>query len=127
MRIRKQVLDWAVVYANSTTPNFHPATQWLDANDFTKIRVTQDNRAFIGNMEIAAAYQTANVENSPDTAVAIDSAASADGMVYPTAWVDLASAMQGKQLVRFGRIGKLSSGSTLSLGNNWILLESAED
>lgn len=127
MRIRKRILDWAVVYANSTTPIFHPATQWLDANDFTKVRVTQDNRAFIGNMEIAAAYQTANVENSPDSAVAIDSAASADGMVYPTAWVDLASAMQGKQLVRFGRIAKLSSGSTLALGNNWILLESAED
>lgn len=127
MQIRKLILDWAVVYANSTTSIFLPGTRWLDANDFTKIRVTQDNRGLIGNMEIGAAYQTANVENSPDSATLIDSTASTDGMVYPSAWVDLASAMQGKQLVRFGRLGKLSSGSTLSLGSSWILLESAED
>ena len=99
----------------------------MDANEFTKIRVTQDNRALIGNIEVSAAYQTANVENSPDSATAIDSYASANGMVYPTAWVDLATAVQGKQLVRFGRLAKLSSGSTLALVQSWILLESAED
>ena len=127
MRIRKLTLDWAAVYSDSTTPDFHPATPWLDANEYTKIRVTQDNRAFIGNIEVSAAYQTANVENSPDSATAIDSYASASGMVYPSAWADLASAVQGKQLVRFGRLAKLSSGSTLALGQSWILIESAED
>lgn len=81
MKIRKYNLGWAVVYANSTTPIFHPTTEWEDANEFTKIRVTQENRGLIGNMEVGAAYQTANVENSPDTAVLIDSTAAADGMV----------------------------------------------
>ena len=127
MRIRKLTLNWVVVHANSTSTIFHPATQWMDANEFTKIRVTQDNRGLIGVIEIGAAYQTANVENSPDSATRIDSTASADGMVYPTAWVDLASAVQGKQLIRFGRLAKLSSGSTLALGGNWILIGSAED
>ena len=50
MRIRKLTLDWVAVYAKSTTPIFHPETQWMDANDFTKIRVTQENWAFIAGI-----------------------------------------------------------------------------
>lgn len=99
----------------------------MDANDFTKIRVTQDNRGLIGVIEIGAAYQTANVENSPDSATLIDSTAASDGMVFPSDWNDLSTVVKGKQLIRFGRMAKLTSGSTLALGGNWILLESAED
>ena len=127
MRIHKLILGWKIVHANSTTAIFHPDTEWREANAYTKIRVTQDNRGLIGAMEIGAAYQTANVENSPDTAVLIDSTAAADGVVYPTDWNDLNTAVKGKQLIRFGRLAKLTSGSTLALGGSWILIESAEE
>lgn len=127
MRIRKIGLGWTVVHANSTTPIFHPGTEWRDASTITKVRVTQDNRGLVGSMEIGAAYQTANVENSPDTAVLLDSTAAADGMVYPTDWTDLSAVVKSKQLIRFGRLAKLTSGTTLALGGSYILIELAED
>lgn len=116
-----------IVHADSTTPIFHPATEWMDASKFQKVRVTQDNRGLIGVIEIGAAYQTANVMNSPDSATLLDSTASADGMVFPSDWNDLSTIVKGKQLIRFGRLAKLTSGSTLALGGNWTEIEYAED
>ena len=126
-RIRKMILDWAIVHANSTTPIFHPATEWKEASAFQKVRVTQDNRGLIGLIELGAAYQTANVEDSPDSATLLDSTANADGMVFPSDWNDLSTIVKGKQLIRLGRMAKLTSGSTLALGGNWTLIEIAED
>ena len=50
MRIRKLTLGWVAIYAKSTTQIFYPETEWMDANDFTRIRVTHDNRAFIAGL-----------------------------------------------------------------------------
>lgn len=72
--------------------------------------------ARIGNITVAGGYQTADVENSGDTPASVGSVQTGNGVLFPTGGlVDISSTTGQKQLIRFGYVVILSSGSTLSL------------
>ena len=108
-------LPWAAVYANSDqTALFHPATPWMDASRVEKLRVTFEMTAKTSVMSVAMGYQTANVENSPDTAATIATTSpykAAEGVHYADALEDIATATASKQLIRFGWLTKTTSGT----------------
>ncbi|MCB9761267.1 MAG: hypothetical protein H6739_15605 [Alphaproteobacteria bacterium] len=115
--IRKYPLPWTTVFTASTTAAFLPATAWMQASEVDKLRVTWELRGRTGNLEVTAGYQTADVENNPDSATAIGSYVSSDGMTYPSSGFTSVSAnTEGKQLVRFGWMCKNSTGTDDSLG-----------
>ncbi len=99
-RMRTIALPWTTVYANSTTVRVEPATGWMRASDFAKMRGTLEVRALLGDLEVAIGYQTANVETSPDTAVALTAYETTDDVHFAAGWTSVQSAMEGKQIVR---------------------------
>jgi len=59
-----------------------------------------------------SASATANVENSADSATALGSYSTSNGVAYPSAWEDISAYTEQKQLIRFGWLVKNTSGST---------------
>ena len=112
--IRRVPYAWATVYALSTAEVFLPTTGWMSATTVASLRPTPEMRARTGNIEIAFAYQTANAEGSPDTAVALTAWLTADGIGY-NSFVDVSSATGSKQMIRFGIMVRLSTGAALGL------------
>ena len=117
-KVERIGLEWTTVYSRSETATFAPGSRWYRASDVAKVRVPFEMRDSDTDIEVSAAYQLANVENSPDSpALAIGSYATSDGNIYPTSFADINSATEAKQLIRFGWLCRNTNGSgtTLSL------------
>ena len=116
--IRRLGFSWTTAFSVLSTGDgtFIPLTGWMPSADVGKARSTWEAHSeAAANMITRPGYQTANVENSPDTAVALGSdSQSSNGMKYGTAMTDISSVTQAKGLVRFGIWVKLASGSTLA-------------
>ncbi|MDP2308585.1 MAG: hypothetical protein Q8P18_21370 [Pseudomonadota bacterium] len=106
---------WTVVYSNNTLTLEHPVTGWMWASDFMMVRGTLEIVCRLNNIEVALGYQTADVENSPDTAVAFGGYKTSNGVHYPAGWEDISSVTQGKQLIRMVLFAKNASGSTVNM------------
>jgi hypothetical protein len=104
-----------MVAADSTTEVFLPATGWMQAADVAKIRTSFELRGVTGTINVLVGYHTANVENSPDAATNTGTFQTSGGVYFGSSFTDVSAAMQAKQLVRFGFVVKLTSGSTLSV------------
>lgn len=113
--IKTFAFSWTTVYSNNTLTLDHPVTGWMRASDFKKIRGTLEIISRLNNIEVSFAYQTADVENSPDTVTAFGAYKTSDGVHYPTGWTDVSSVMEGKQLVRIVLLAKNSSGTAVNL------------
>jgi hypothetical protein len=114
MKIRTIQLPFMTLSTNSTSNLFLPATGWLPTDYITQMRPTWELRQANGNIQLSPAYQVADHEDSPGTSTALATLTSSTGMQYPTGWTDVSSSLGGKQLVRFGWIVNLTSGSTLA-------------
>jgi hypothetical protein len=102
-------------FAASTSSVFLPVTGWYSTNGMSKIRFVTEVRSNGPFMTLKPAYQTANVENSPDTpAIGLGSSIVADGVTYGSL-TSVTSDTESKQMVRFGWLVALSEGSTLSM------------
>ncbi len=111
MRRSKIPLPFTTLLCKSTTATFWPMTPWMDASQVGSLRFTLEIRCLEGDQEISGAYQTANVENSPDSAVAVGSYANSNGMSYGSSFTDVSANTQPKQLVRLGCLVKNTSTS----------------
>ncbi len=103
--------DWTTLLCKTTGATFWPATAWMDAKGVGSLLCNFEVRCLEGDQEISAAYQTANVENSPDSAVALGSYTAGNGQTYASAFTNVSSNTQPKQLVRFGYLVKNTSTS----------------
>lgn len=65
-------------------------------------------------MSVALGYQTANVENAPDAAVALTTFKTTEDLYYGPSFSDVTANTLPKQLVRPVWIVKLTSGSALA-------------
>jgi hypothetical protein len=116
--MRRIILPWTSVYANTQTPTklFMPCTIWLNAADVKYLKAVWELISAMANVSIEFAYQTANVENSPDTpAVAVGSAQTSAGVSYGSV-TDVSANTNGKKLVRFGFLVTNTSAQALVLG-----------
>lgn len=89
--------------------NFIPLTRWISTADVNKnARAAIEMQGDTGSCQIAPGYQTANDQDSPDTAVKLGGLAfvGADGIQYPTGYTDISTAVDAKLLVRFGVLVK---------------------
>ena len=106
-KIKRHPMGWTTVYADSNTATFHPATPWMPASDIEGVRCTFEVagiRPGTEGLQVRAGYQTADVENSPDSATGFGALTTADTneVKYPAAFVDISSSTSAKQLIRFG-------------------------
>jgi hypothetical protein len=102
-------------YTSGGTKKFLPATPWMPAESAKRARGTFELISSQANLSVTFAYQTANVENAPDTATDCGSAQTSDGVSYGTI-TDISSGTNGKHLVRFGYNCTNTSGAVQVLG-----------
>jgi hypothetical protein len=110
MQLRTIPLPWTTLVVASENDAFFPATPFMEAPSITTIRRALEIAAEFGDMEVAVAYQTADVENAPDTPVAFGGFQSTIDVFYPDALTNIASVTAGKQLIRFGFVARNKSG-----------------
>jgi hypothetical protein len=104
-----------VVFSNSTTAIFFPASGWTSTQDFDFLRDSLETRNMMaGNvMSIQITYQTCNTPDSPDAAVALASVRTSDGLTWPVAYTDESATTNAKQFIRGGYLVKNASDSTV--------------
>jgi hypothetical protein len=94
-------LPWTTVYATSNSARVEPASQWFRVGDSAKGRATLEIRELMGDAEVEIGIQVADVENAPGAVTSLTSYKTTNGVHYPTVWVGLIGALEGKQLFRF--------------------------
>ena len=121
MNLKTISLPWESVLACTTTKAFNPVTQWMDPAEFQKIRATMEIRNRCGsNIEVAVGYQLADVENAPLNDFEVESYIGPTGwkndtgVYYPARWDgSIVGQAASRQLIRFGFMTKLATGTTL--------------
>ena len=108
-------VPWTTVHCASTTPLFIPVSPFMSAPDIQYLRCSFELQARIGNIQVQAAYQTANDPRSPDTAVGFGDTVSTEGFEDPSDHEDVGATFKARQLYRLGFLCSNTSGSTLSL------------
>lgn len=102
--------------SSNVVGTFFPDTPWMSAANVGRVRPTYEVVYRTGNLTIAFAYQTCDVETSQDTPITVGSY-NAAGVAFPTTgYTDISTNTSPKQLVRFGWLVMLSAGTTQSFG-----------
>ena len=116
-KMKRYPLPWTTVYSSSTTPDFLPATAWMEASRVESVRATFEMRAKTGDIEVSFAFQTANVPDTPSPAggTSVGNYQDSNAVLYPSGITAIGSSTAGKQLVRFGWLCKNTSSSDLNL------------
>jgi hypothetical protein len=114
VQLRTIPLPYTTVASETTANTFIPATGWISTNRVAKLRPTWELIQATGSIRVAPAYQTADVENAPGTATAIGSQVSSTGLKYAVTWTSVLTELETKQLVRFGWLTSLVTGTTLA-------------
>ncbi|MFZ5477081.1 MAG: hypothetical protein ACOZNI_09930 [Myxococcota bacterium] len=114
--MKKFRIPFTTVFAESTTAVGIPVTGWFEAEDFGRLGFDLELRAKTGVLEVALGYETADNEDTPDTAVAVTSYRTANGFTFRGSLTDISATTAGKRLIRIVFLVKLTSGSTLALG-----------
>lgn len=121
MNLKTINLPWETAMACATSKALNPVTQWMDPAEFQKMRATMEIRNRCGaNIDVAVGYQLADVENAPLNDFEIESYngpsgwKSSNGVFYPERWDEtIVGQASSRQLIRFGFMTKLSSGTAL--------------
>ena len=113
--MRRMSLSWLTWFVDSTTVVSIPAGDWMDTDDVAKIGFELEMRAKTGLMEVALGYETADNQDTPDTAVAVTAYRTTNGLTQRGGVTDVASTTAGKKYIRPVFMVKLTSGSTLTL------------
>ena len=114
MARRSIPLPWTFVVATSTSDVFVPVTGWFAAQEIKKIAIVMEIVGLIGQTQIKRAYQTADSPSSADSATGVGSFVSANAVSYPSSSTDISATTEAKQLIRFGFIVSLATGSTIA-------------
>lgn len=95
----------------SSTPIFHPLTDWIDTTGLDSARFTLEMRQETGNARLNAAYQYSDTQDPTANATAASPAVTcvANGITYG-AWQSMTSGQ--KLFVRFGANCDQEDGST---------------
>ncbi len=96
-------LPWSTVHCHKYPENsgkFVPRTPWMSASRVQFVKAVFEVAAMMTNGRVKFAYQTADVESAPDTAVAVGGAPTADG-IQRVQRTDISSAVANKALIRF--------------------------
>ena len=112
-----------VIFVNTDTFKFFPATTWFSAQDIDKVRDSLEtlNMPAAAAMTITLGMQVANNPDAPDTpAGGLASSRTSDGMTYPIAFVDKSSTTNARQLVRFGYLAKNTTAADTTLRQAWV-------
>lgn len=115
MQTKTIPFPWTTVYCSSVTAVFIPVGPWMSAPEIQYLRASFELQVRNGNIQVQAAYQTANDPRSPDTAVGFGDTVSTDGYEDPSDITDVGATFKARQLFRFGFLCSNTSGSTLSL------------
>jgi hypothetical protein len=126
INMRKIPIPWTTVFSNDTAGTFQPATGWYDTSIIAQIRGEFELRARMNQLDVTLAYQTANVETSPDAAVPFGAARSSDGIEFPTGYAPTTTKTDGKRQKRFGFFVKNTTGTAISMGRVAAVLELIE-
>lgn len=108
-------LPWTVVYANSTSQRSFPASGWMSTSLFAKVKGDFEMRERISDLEVSLGYETANVENSPDSPGSIGSFQTTNNVFYGSSWSDITTYTDGKAIFRFVWLAKNTAGSSLTM------------
>jgi hypothetical protein len=111
---RRLSLPWTSVYAVNTTAAFFAATGWMSTDQVRKLRFVTELRVKGPDAEVVCAYQTANVENAPDSSAGVGDPITSEGVVYGSL-TDISTSTGGKQLIRFGWNVRLTTGSSFTM------------
>lgn len=104
---RKNDTDWV----------FHPVGVPVDANGFQLVRPSIELSQSSGALIVRPAVRTSNDGSSWDTPVAIGSQTrSSNGITYGSAFEDMTSTTNAKQLVQPGIESKNTTGTSLEMG-----------
>jgi hypothetical protein len=117
---RKITIPYALQRTISETGLFIASTPFLDAAPVKRVRRVADIQGIEANFEVAFAYQTADTASSPNQATAVGAYLTANGMAFPTSFVDISSATGGAQLVRFGWIVRKTASSGTTPATAWV-------
>ncbi len=104
-------------------------TAWLDAGAMEKARMGWEaSGQTAANMVTRPGLQVANVETAPDAAVTLGAdTLTSSGVKFPSAFTDVRTTTQGRQLARLGLWVKNPSGTTtlqcVLLHNAWLELD----
>jgi len=119
MSVRSIPLPFAMIASDSTSATFSPVTGWMSAAQISQLRAIWELVSLTSDIEVAPAYQVANVEDSPGTsAIITGSYGTTTGMKYPSTWKDVSSALDSQQLIRLGWLHKLGSAGSLAVA--WV-------
>lgn len=133
--MRRFILEPTTLCTGSTSAIFVPATAWSLSADIVLARVAEFEIAAVqGLATCAPAYQVANAEDSPGAIEVIDPNNTYRGSVdvyyasdFRNIRVDATAPLKSNQLVRFGWLVKLSSGSTLGFVVARAVIETTEN
>jgi len=126
MPVQRIVLSWTTIWGIDTTGSFIPVTGWIPTAGIQKVRCTIEMHGRNGNLSSAVAYEVTDDPQSPPggtSGTAIGSAVSSDGYSSQTSFTDITTDTNAKQFIRFGFVGKLTTGSTLATGRITAVLE----
>lgn len=115
--MKRIALPWTTVFAFTTGANYRfiPASGWLNAASVKNVRGTFEVVSPQTYLSVTFAYQTANVEDTPDTARSVGSALTTEAMSYGTV-EDISAYTFSKQLVRFGWLVQNTNAASLIVG-----------
>lgn len=105
MSTRNVYMPWTMVFADSNVDaTFIPVTPWMSTTGIRQLRAPFELAAADSNLEVAPAYQTADVYSDPNATTHDITAAkqSGEGFYFPGDYVDPGSNIKGEQIVRFG-------------------------
>lgn len=115
MKFKTYPLPWTTVCADSTAVVAIPASNWMTATEFGKLRANMEMRGITGTyLNVGVGYQTANVENSPGGDTLLGSYHTTADMYYGTSFSDEMANTLPKQLFRFVWLVKLSQAGSLA-------------
>lgn len=111
-----------VVQVNADTNKFFPGTSWGSTDEVELISDALEtlNMPAAAAMTVTIGMQLCNVPDSPDTAVALTSARTGDGLTFPVAPVDKSSSTAARQLVRFGYLAKNTGAADTTVRFAWV-------
>ena len=111
-------LPWRWLLTSSTSQQFYPVTQWLDATMAEKVRGVLELRNRGTDFEAQIGYQLTNDTETPATTSAIGSAITAEGVTFPEGFSSPSTAYL---YIRFGWLIRLTSAGTAGCSLNAML------
>lgn len=114
------LLPFSRVFGATVAGTFQPVTGWLPTAGMDKARVMMELIGQGGALSVGVGYQTNDAPSSPPgagTYTALGTPRTSDGVSIETSYTSISTDAAAKQFIRFGWIGKLTTGTTLRVAS----------